>query len=136
MNITSNGLVTSGYSKTFNSNTMEKTKSSDKFLFGDKLEWEEVGPGLSRQIMGYDGRILLARVLFEEGAIGEVHEHHHSQVTYVVSGKFELQIGDEKKVIGPGDGFYIPPHIDHGAVCLEKGELIDVFSPIRDDFFN
>lgn len=90
---------------------------------------------MKRQIMGYDDTILMARVLFEKGAVGVVHEHRHSQVTYVVSGKFELQVGNEKKVIAAGDGFYIPPHVDHGAVCLEAGELIDVFSPIRVDFF-
>ncbi|KXX72139.1 MULTISPECIES: cupin domain-containing protein [Flammeovirga] len=115
---------------------MEALKASKEFLFSSELPWEEVGPGLKRQIMGYDDKILMARVLFEKGAIGTVHEHHHSQATYVVSGKFELQVGDEKKVIGPGDGFYIPPHVDHGAVCLEAGELIDVFSPIREDFFD
>lgn len=109
--------------------------ASKEFLFGKDLPWDEVGPGLTRQIQGYDDKILLARVLFEKGAIGEVHEHHHSQVTYVVSGEFELQIGDEKKILKEGDGFYIPPHVLHGAVCLKKGELIDVFSPIREDFF-
>lgn len=114
---------------------MEKILASREFLFGDQLEWEDVGPGLKRQIMGYDEKILLARVKFEEGAIGQLHEHHHSQVTYVVSGQFELQIGKEKRIIREGDGFYIPPHVEHGAVCLEKGELIDVFSPIREDFF-
>lgn len=114
---------------------MSRSKASKEFLFGDKIPWEEVGPGLKRQIMGYDDKILLARVLFEKGAVGTVHEHHHSQVTQVVSGKFELQVGNEKKIIKAGDGFYIPPHVDHGAICLEKGELIDVFSPIREDFF-
>lgn len=110
-------------------------RKSDEILLGDKLKWEEVAPGMKRQIMGYDDKILMARVLFEKGAVGSVHEHHHSQATYVVSGKFELQIGEEKKVIGAGDGFYIPPHVYHGAVCLEAGELIDVFSPVREDFF-
>ncbi|TRX59622.1 cupin domain-containing protein [Fulvivirga sp. M361] len=114
---------------------MEKLKASEEFLFGNQLKWEEVGPGLKRQIMGYDDKILMARVLFEEGAVGTVHEHFHSQATYVVSGRFELQVGEEKKEIGPGDGFYIPPNVAHGAICLEKGELIDVFSPIREDFF-
>ena len=62
-------------SSTQNDLMMEKTFASKEFLFGDQLEWEEVGPGLKRQIMGYDEHILLARVLFEKGAIGEVHEH-------------------------------------------------------------
>jgi quercetin dioxygenase-like cupin family protein len=33
-----------------------------------------------------------------------------------------------------GDAFYIPPNVIHGAVCLEAGVLIDVFSPMREDF--
>ena len=109
--------------------------TSKEFLFGKDLPWEDAGPGLKRQVQGYDEKILLARVLFEEGAIGIVHKHHHSQVTYVVKGVFELQVGNEKKIIKEGDGFYVPSNVLHGAVCLEKGELIDVFSPIREDFF-
>ncbi len=115
---------------------MKRSEKSNEVLLGKEIAWEEMAPGLKRQIMGYDDKILMARVLFEEGAVGTVHEHFHSQATYVVSGKFELQVGDKKQVIGPGDGFYIPPNVPHGAVCLEKGELIDVFSPIREDFFD
>ena len=33
-----------------------------------------------------------------------------------------------------GDSFYVPPNTLHGALCIEAGELIDVFSPIREDF--
>ena len=43
-------------------------------------------------------------------------------------------MGDGKKVLKAGDGFYVPPNLEHGALCLEEGELIDVFSPIRADF--
>ena len=45
-----------------------------------------------------------------------------------------MTIGNETKVLSGGDGFYIPPDIEHGALCLEEGMLIDVFSPIREDF--
>lgn len=77
---------------------------------------------------------MLVKVRFEKGAIGYVHEHYHSQSTYVVSGKFEVMINGEKKVLEGGDGFYIEPDAPHGAVCLESGILIDVFSPVRADF--
>ncbi|WP_020528846.1 cupin domain-containing protein [Flexithrix dorotheae] len=112
---------------------MEKLQSK-VFQIGSEVEWENVGPGLNRQVMGYDDKIMLVKVKFEKGAIGELHEHHHSQVTYVVSGSFELNVGGEKKVLNEGDGFYIPPHVMHGAVCLADGVLIDVFSPHREDF--
>ncbi|QCK16417.1 cupin domain-containing protein [Mangrovivirga cuniculi] len=110
-------------------------KNSKEFLFGKEIEWEEMAPGVKRQILGYDDKILMARVIFEKGGVGSLHKHHHSQATYVVSGKFELQVENEKKILSEGDGFYIPPNAMHGAVCLEEGELIDVFSPIREDFF-
>ena len=50
------------------------------------------------------------------------------------SGMFEVQINGEKKALRAGDAFYIPPNVMHGAVCLEAGVLIDVFSPMREDF--
>lgn len=110
-------------------------KQSQKYLFGQELEWEAVAPGVKRQLMGYDDTILMARVVFEKGSVGTVHEHFHAQATYVESGAFEVEIDGEKKVLRAGDGFYIPPHVWHGAVCQEAGVLIDVFSPIREDFF-
>ena len=109
-------------------------QASKEFLFGDDIEWEEVGPGLRRKIMGYDDKIMLVKVDFKVGAVGELHNHHHSQVTYVESGEFEMTIGNEVRTIKGGDSYYIPPHVMHGCVCTKDGVLIDVFSPHREDF--
>lgn len=98
------------------------------------MQWETVGEGVRRQIMGYDKNLMLVKVDFKKGAVGSLHAHPHSQATYVVSGKFELTIGDEKKVIEKGDGYYVAPDVLHGCVCLEDGILIDTFSPAREDF--
>lgn len=113
---------------------MESFGTSEKFLFNDEIEWEVVGEGIKRKIMAYDDRVMLVNVHFEKGGIGVLHEHYHSQVTYVASGKFEVTIDNETKTLKAGDSFYIPPHAIHGVVCLESGLLTDVFSPIREDF--
>ncbi|NIJ45761.1 quercetin dioxygenase-like cupin family protein [Wenyingzhuangia heitensis] len=113
---------------------MESFGASKEFLFDSETAWESVGNGVQRQIMGYDDRIMLVKAKFETGGIGQMHEHHHSQVTYVVDGAFELTIGETTKMVKGGDSFYIPPHVMHGAICKEAGLLIDVFSPIREDF--
>ncbi len=84
--------------------------------------------------MAYDDKLMVVRVEFEKGSIGSLHQHPHSQITHVESGKFEVAINNEKKVLTSGDAFYIPPNADHGCVCLEDGVLIDVFSPMREDF--
>ena len=113
---------------------MKSFGASKEFLMGDEIEWEVVGEGVQRQIMGYDDKIMLVNVKFNKGGVGPMHEHYHSQVTYVVNGEFELTIGAETKIMKGGDSFYIPPHVMHGAICLKDGVLIDVFSPIREDF--
>lgn len=115
---------------------MKPISASKEFLLGDEIEWEQVGPGLRRKIMGFDDKIMLVKVDFETGAIGQLHEHHHSQVTYVESGEFEMTIGEEVKTLKGGDSFYIPPHVMHGCVCKSPGVLIDVFSPVREDFLS
>ena len=107
---------------------------SEIFVDDSNIEWEEVAPGMKRKIMGYDDNIMLVHVHFEEGGIGVQHEHTHSQTSFVVSGKFKVTIGDETSILKANDVFCPPPNIMHGAVCLEEGVLIDVFSPVREDF--
>ncbi len=52
----------------------------------------------------------------------------------MVSGKFEFTIGDEKNVVTAGDTMLKKDGIEHGCVCLEEGVLLDIFSPMREDF--
>lgn len=107
---------------------------SNLFFKEDETQWEVVGEGVQRQIVGFDDRIMMVIVKFDERAIGPLHQHHHTQVTHVAAGAFEVTIGDEKKIVKKGDSFYIPSNATHGVVCLEEGILIDGFSPIREDF--
>lgn len=107
---------------------------STLFFDGKHTEWEVVEEKIQRQIVGFDDKIMMVNVCFEKGGIGAMHKHYHSQVTYISEGKFEVTIGDEKKIVEKGDSFYIPSNVMHGVVCLQNGILIDVFSPMREDF--
>lgn len=100
------------------------------------MEWQELGGGVSRKMLGYDNQIMMVLVKFEKGAIGSPHSHFHTQATYCASGKFEFKIDGQKQVISGGDGVYIQPNLLHSAVCLEAGMLIDTFSPVREDFLD
>ena len=115
---------------------MTAKTTSPCFLSASELPVQEAGPGMTRQLLGFDPSLMVARVTFEEGAIGQIHQHHHAQVTYVESGSFDVTIGGETRTLGGGDSFYVPPHVDHGAVCTEAGVLLDVFSPAREDFLD
>jgi quercetin dioxygenase-like cupin family protein len=112
-----------------------KTNEVQQLHIEDKsIVLEQVDPGVNRKIMAYDDQLMLVKVFFDKGGVGTLHSHPHSQITHIESGVFEVEIDAVKKVLKTGDAFYIPPHVLHGAVCLEKGVLIDVFSPMREDF--
>ena len=118
--------------KTF---SMSQSKIKSNMFFKDKEHsWEVADTGITRKIIGYDENIMMVRVQFETGAVGYEHQHHHSQTTYIESGVFEVTIAGEKQLLKAGDGFFVPPNTLHGAVCIEAGVLIDVFSPFREDF--
>ncbi len=107
-----------------------------KYLKDSDMQWEELGGGVSRKFLGYDNQIMMVKVNFEKGAEGTPHQHFHTQATYCAKGKFEFTIDGEKSIVEAGDGVYIEPNLLHGAICLEEGILIDVFSPVREDFLD
>jgi quercetin dioxygenase-like cupin family protein len=107
---------------------------SNLFQYDETTSWKTVGAGVQRKVFGYDDKVMLVKVKFEPGGCGELHSHAHSQATYVESGVFEMTIGDTKKIIRKGDGYYVPPFAIHGCVCIEAGMLIDAFGPCRWDF--
>ena len=109
-------------------------QKSDTFLVASDIEWDYAGDGVVRQIMGYDENLMTVKVKCNQGAIGSLHQHPHTQTTYVASGSFEVTIGKEKKVLRAGDGYYVAPNLEHGCICLEAGVLIDTFTPMREDF--
>ena len=109
--------------------------SVKSFITDESLEWEVVAPGVKRKIVTYDERIMLVKVAFDKGGIGTLHHHYHTQLTYITNGGvFEVEIDCKKQVLKDGDVFHAAPNLVHGVVCLEAGTLIDVFSPMREDF--
>ena len=108
--------------------------TKDLLLASDEdIDWEEISPKIRRKIMSYSNEMMLVKVAFEAGGVGSLHQHPHLQMSYVVSGVFELTIGQESKILKEGDVYFVPSNVLHGAICLEKGMLIDVFNPMRED---
>jgi quercetin dioxygenase-like cupin family protein len=104
------------------------------FTKTETREWEPAGEGVKRKILSYDSGLMMVHVRFVKGAIGVVHTHPHRQVTFVERGSFEVNIGGNKSVLSKGDTFIVVPNLEHGVVALEDGDLLDVFTPAREDF--
>ena len=98
------------------------------------LKTEEMFSGVTRQIIGYDSNIMMVKVSFTKGSIGYKHQHPHQQISYILSGKFEVNIDGKMEILETGDAFIAPSNTDHELKCLDNGIIIDSFSPMREDF--
>ena len=70
---------------------------------------------------------------------GEAHRFHHhprmEEILYILAGKAEQWVEREKKILGPGDAFYVPAGVVHGTYCLgsETLDFLAVLSPAKGD---
>lgn len=106
---------------------------------GQHLNWrnvpsEELGAGVKRQMVVGE-RMMICRLTFAPGVVTTPHDHPHEQMTLVERGRVRFLIGAEERIAVAGDMLHFPSGCWHGATMLdEEVVLIDVFSPLREDF--
>lgn len=110
------------------------TEKNNIWNFGNEIDGEQTGPGVVRKILAYADELMVVQNNFEEGAVGALHHHPHTQATYVLSGEFEFEVDGVKKTVRTGDVLLKRNDIVHGCVCTKKGALLDIFTPMREDF--
>ena len=113
---------------------MNMSHKNERWVKRSSVEGVQAAEGVVRTVLAYCDSMMSVENAFEKGAVGALHSHPHTQITYIVSGTFEFTIGDETKIVAAGDTLLKRNGVTHGCVCLEKGVMIDTFSPMRDDF--
>jgi len=106
----------------------------DHVVFSKDVQLKILGDKVSRKILVHDDLLMPVEVHFEEGGIGTIHSHPHTQITYILNGVFEFSIDGTLVIVRQGDTILFPPDVLHGAKCLEKGAVLDIFNPAREDF--
>ena len=113
---------------------MGNVKNGQRWVFKDDAKVSNPSEGVTREVLAYCDDALCAVHHFEEGAVGALHKHPHTQITYVAEGAFEFDIDGETKTVRKGDTMLKTDGVIHGCKCIEKGVLVDFFTPMRDDF--
>lgn len=104
------------------------------FTTHEDMQWIELGGGTRRKIRSYNQDIMLVEVNFDEGAVGSDHSHPHAQISYVLSGEFTYHIEGKQHSMKVGDSIVVDGGKVHGCTCVKPGTLLDIFTPMREDF--
>ena len=91
-------------------------------------------PGMIRQVLAHSPHLMLVKHLFKKGWVGAAHAHPHQQLVYVVSGSIAITVAGETQTANAGDSFVVDGGVEHQATALEDSEVLDVFTPIREDY--
>ena len=97
-------------------------------------EHSQVIQGVHLKTTVYGNHTLMTEVRLEKGAVIPPHRHEHEQTGYMVSGRMDFLVDGKHHEAFPGDSWIIPGDMEHGATALEESLVIEVFSPVREDY--
>jgi quercetin dioxygenase-like cupin family protein len=114
--------------------TSEQLKAQPQHTDWISIPIEQVGEGIERQMIVGE-KVMICRLRFAPNVVTPAHDHPHEQMTLVERGRVLFTIGDEQRIAKAGDVLHFPSGTWHGATMLdEEVILVDIFSPIREDF--
>jgi quercetin dioxygenase-like cupin family protein len=91
-------------------------------------------PGLKRQVMSYSTGMMLVRHTTTKGWVGTRHSHPHEQMVYIISGHIRFEYPGGTFEVKGGDCFLVPGGVAHQASALADCEVLDIFTPYREDY--
>jgi quercetin dioxygenase-like cupin family protein len=109
------------------SSTIEVTPSKE-------LGMTSPEPGLKRQVMSYSPAMMLVRHTMQKGWVGTKHSHPHEQLVYIIKGGIRFEYPGGTFDARTGDSFLVPGGVEHQASAFEDSEVLDVFTPMREDY--
>lgn len=105
----------------------------------DDMPKEELSSTIGRRIVSGE-RAMVAQVYLAAGAVVPRHEHDNEQLTYILEGALEFELGEGEErvtqVVRAGEVLLIPGGLPHSAVALEDTLDVDVFAPPRQDWLD
>jgi quercetin dioxygenase-like cupin family protein len=94
----------------------------------------EIVKGVHLKTMVHGEHTLTTEVRMDKGAVIPPHHHPHEQTGYLVSGHMDFLVDGEHFIAKPGDSWNIAGDVEHGAIAIEPSVVVEVFSPVREDY--
>jgi quercetin dioxygenase-like cupin family protein len=96
--------------------------------------WIEICPGIKRQTATSGKTMYQMRAALAGGSKMPAHTHSQEQIVHILSGRMKLIVDGVAHELKTGDSFYLASNVPHGVETLEETQVLDTFSPPRDEY--
>lgn len=115
-------------------NTLAPLLGSAQHVNWSTVPIERPSEGIERQMVVGD-HLMICRFRFMPFLVAPEHTHPHEQTSMVISGRVRFFVEGVERIAVPGDVLHFPSNCLHGATMMdEEVVLIDIFTPLREDF--
>lgn len=94
----------------------------------------EMLEGVYRKTLAYNNQLMSCFFILEKDAEIPLHEHEAHQIGYVIKGKIKFLTEKGDFIAEEGDSYVFDSNEKHGAKMIEYSEVIEIFSPIREEY--
>lgn|GEM_PF-1310069 len=98
--------------------------------------WKKMLEGVERQNLVHGDKTHLLKFRLHKDAVIPIHDHPHEQTGYLLQGKMVMIIEDEECRLESGDSWSLRGGVHHGVKVLEECLVLEVFSPVREEYFD
>lgn len=99
----------------------------------ESIETREVMPGYHGKFIHSSNNTFAYWEVKANSPLPE-HSHHHEQVVHMLDGIFVLTVEGEENELHAGDVYIIPSNAKHSGISKTDCIILDVFSPVREDY--
>jgi quercetin dioxygenase-like cupin family protein len=100
-----------------------------------EIETKEIAPGFFSKLIHTENNTINF-IEVKAGCTVPRHHHIHQQCAFVIEGEFELTVNEVAQTLTTGLFAIIPSDIWHSGKAITDCKLIDIFSPVREDYKN
>jgi len=90
--------------------------------------------GVDFIVLSHGPESMVTKMLYKCEDKVPFHGHANEQSGYVLSGKYRIKFSEYDQEINPGDSYSIPANVEHSIEIIEAGEVLDFFTPPREDY--
>ena len=90
--------------------------------------------GVDFVVLSYGPESMITKMQYKPEDKVPFHAHANDQSGYVLSGKYRIKFLENDQEINPGDSYSIPANVEHSIEIIEAGEVLDFFTPPREDY--